>query len=69
VPLHAADAAALDALDRAARRAPDDPGAALAADGPVGWLAAQVDDDRARLHTTECPGAGGRRSSASGPAR
>lgn len=43
-----ADDAALAALDAAARRAPDDPGTALAADGPVGWLAAQVDDDRAR---------------------
>jgi hypothetical protein len=47
-PSPTTDAAALAALDAAARSAPDDPGAALAADGPVGWLAAQVDDDRAR---------------------
>jgi hypothetical protein len=48
LPRHQADAAALTALDAAARHAPDDPDAALAADGPVGWLAAQVDADRAR---------------------
>lgn len=42
------DTAALAALDAAALLAPADPDRALAADGPVGWLAAQVDADRAR---------------------
>ena len=46
--LRARDAAALHALDAAARAAVTDPDRALAADGPVGWLAAQLDADRAR---------------------
>lgn len=39
---------ALAALDAAAHGAALDPVGVLAPDGPVGWLAAQVDDDRAR---------------------
>jgi len=46
--LGAPDDAALRALDDAARAAADDPDRALRADGPVGWLAAQVDVDRER---------------------
>ena len=46
--LHSLDAAALRALDDAARAAADDPDRALRPDGPVGWLAAQVDADRTR---------------------
>lgn len=42
------DVAALRALDDAARTAAVDPERALGASGPVGWLAAQVDEDRAR---------------------
>jgi hypothetical protein len=44
----APDAAALRALDDAARAAADDPDHVLRPDGPVGWLATQVDDDRER---------------------
>lgn len=42
------DADPLAALDAAARGAPGDPDAALRPDGPVGWLAAQLEADRAR---------------------
>lgn len=42
------DAAALRGLEDAAHRAPADPDGALGPDGPVGWLAAQLDDDRTR---------------------
>lgn len=42
------DAAALHALDAAARTAAAEPDRALRPDGPVGWLTAQVDADRAR---------------------
>ncbi|MFF1528089.1 amino acid deaminase [Cellulomonas sp. NPDC058312] len=43
-----ADARALRDLDAAAAAAPHDPAAALDPRGPVGWLARQIDDDRAR---------------------
>lgn len=46
--LHRLDALALRALDSAALRAPEDPAAALDPAGPVGWLATQLDQDRAR---------------------
>lgn len=42
------DADALADLDAAARSAPADPDAALRPDGPVRWLAEQLDADRAR---------------------
>jgi hypothetical protein len=42
------DARALDALDTAALDAPADPDGVLRPEGPVGWLTAQLDADRAR---------------------